>query len=33
MLATNHPQWLKLGLKGEGEGLRIFRNAVQLIGR
>jgi phosphoribosylformylglycinamidine synthase subunit PurQ / glutaminase len=28
MLATNHPQWQKLGLRGEGEGIRIFRNAV-----
>jgi phosphoribosylformylglycinamidine synthase subunit PurQ / glutaminase len=31
MLATNHPQWQKLGLKGEGEGIRIFRNAVELV--
>jgi phosphoribosylformylglycinamidine synthase subunit PurQ / glutaminase len=31
MLATNHPQWQKLGLKGEGEGIRIFRNAVDFI--
>lgn len=32
MLATNHPQWQKLGLKGEGEGIRIFRNAVDYVG-
>jgi phosphoribosylformylglycinamidine synthase subunit PurQ / glutaminase len=31
MLATNHPQWQKLGLKGEGEGVRIFRNAVEAV--
>jgi phosphoribosylformylglycinamidine synthase subunit PurQ / glutaminase len=31
MLATNHPQWQKLGLKGEGEGIRIFRNAVEFV--
>ena len=31
MLATNHPQWQKLGLKGEGEGIRIFRNAVDYV--
>src|SRR5690606_36491103 len=31
MLATNHPQWQKLGLKGEGEGVRIFRNAVDFV--
>ncbi len=31
MLATNHPQWQKLGLRGEGEGIRIFRNAVEFV--
>jgi phosphoribosylformylglycinamidine synthase len=31
MLATNHPQWQKLGLQGEGEGIRIFRNAVDHV--
>ena len=31
MLATNHPQWQKLGLKGEGEGIRLFRNAVEHV--
>ena len=31
MLATNHPQWQKLGLRGEGEGIRIFRNAVEYV--
>jgi phosphoribosylformylglycinamidine synthase I len=31
MLATNHPQWQKLGLRGEGEGVRIFRNAIEYV--
>ncbi len=26
--ATQHPQWTRLGLKGHGAGLQIFRNAV-----
>jgi phosphoribosylformylglycinamidine synthase len=29
VLATQHPQWTRLGLAPEGEGLRLFRNAVQ----
>ncbi len=31
MLATNHPEWQKLGLKGEGAGIQIFRNAVDTV--
>ncbi len=31
MHATNHPQWLRLGLRGEGEGLKFFRNAVDFV--
>ena len=31
IFATNHPQWQKLGLKGEGEGVAIFRNAVEAV--
>ncbi len=31
MLATNHPQWQKLGLRGGGAGLQIFRNAVEFV--
>lgn len=27
--ATQHPQWTRLGLSGEGAGGRIFRNAVE----
>lgn len=29
VLPTQHPQWTRLGLQPEGEGLRLFRNAVQ----
>jgi phosphoribosylformylglycinamidine synthase I len=29
LFATQHPQWTRLGLTGEGEGFKIFRNAVQ----
>jgi phosphoribosylformylglycinamidine synthase subunit PurQ / glutaminase len=28
LFATQHPQWTRLGLKGNGEGLKLFRNAV-----
>ncbi len=27
--ATNHPQWTRKGLSGEGAGLQVFRNAVE----
>ena len=27
--ATQHPRWTRLGLSGEGDGLRVFRNAVE----
>jgi len=27
--ATQHPRWTRLGLGGEGEGLKLFRNAVE----
>jgi phosphoribosylformylglycinamidine synthase len=30
--ATQHPQWTRLGLKGEGQGMRLFRNAVEYFG-
>jgi phosphoribosylformylglycinamidine synthase subunit PurQ / glutaminase len=30
--ATQHPQWTRRRLKGPGEGLRIFRNAVSYFG-
>jgi phosphoribosylformylglycinamidine synthase len=29
---TNHPQWTRRDLPDEGEGLKIFRNAVAYAG-
>jgi phosphoribosylformylglycinamidine synthase subunit PurQ / glutaminase len=29
LLPTQHPQWTRLGLASEGDGLRLFRNAVE----
>ncbi len=29
VLATQHPQWTRRGLAPEGDGLRLFRNAVE----
>jgi phosphoribosylformylglycinamidine synthase len=29
VLPTQHPRWTRLGLAPEGDGLRLFRNAVQ----
>ena len=29
VLPTQHPRWTRVGLAPEGEGLRLFRNAVQ----
>ncbi|MEZ6131975.1 MAG: phosphoribosylformylglycinamidine synthase subunit PurQ [Planctomycetaceae bacterium] len=28
LFATQHPQWTRLGLKGDGQGLQLFRNAI-----
>ena len=28
LFATQHPQWTRNGLRGEGDGMKIFRNAV-----
>jgi len=28
LFATQHPHWTRKGLRGEGDGIRIFRNAV-----
>lgn len=28
LFATQHPRWTRLRLRGEGDGIRIFRNAV-----
>ena len=30
--ATQHPRWTRLGLTGEGEGFKIFQNAVRAFG-
>jgi phosphoribosylformylglycinamidine synthase I len=32
VLPTQHPRWTRLGLAREGEGLRLFRNAVEFFG-
>ena len=32
LFATQHPQWTRLGLRGEGDGIRMFRNAVNYFG-
>ncbi|MFO0916789.1 MAG: phosphoribosylformylglycinamidine synthase subunit PurQ [Planctomycetaceae bacterium] len=32
LFATQHPQWTRLGLSGEGAGMQIFRNAVGYFG-
>jgi len=29
LFATQHPQWSRLGLRGEGKGMQIFRNAIE----
>jgi phosphoribosylformylglycinamidine synthase I len=31
VLSTQHPQWTRLGLAPEGDGLRVFRNAVEFF--
>ena len=31
MLPTQHPQWTRHGLASEGDGLRLFRNAVEFF--
>ena len=31
LFPTQHPQWTRHGLKEEGEGLQIFRNAVEFF--
>ena len=31
VLPTQHPRWTRLGLAAEGDGLAIFRNAVQFF--
>lgn len=31
VLPTQHPQWTRRGLQAEGDGLRLFRNAVEFL--
>lgn len=31
VLGTQHPRWTREGLKDEGEGLKLFRNAVEYL--
>lgn len=31
VLPTQHPQWTRLGLRAEGDGLKLFRNAVEFF--
>jgi len=31
IFAHHHPQWQKLGLTGDGEGLKLFRNVVEVL--
>jgi phosphoribosylformylglycinamidine synthase len=31
VLPTQHPRWTRLGLAAEGDGLRLFRNAVEFF--
>lgn len=32
LFATQHPQWTRRKLRGEGEGIKLFRNAVAYFG-
>ena len=32
LFATQHPQWTRRGLKGDGAGLKLFQNAVAYFG-
>ena len=31
VLPTQHPRWTREGLKSEGDGLKLFRNAVEFF--
>ncbi len=33
VLPTQHPQWTRNGLKAEGDGLQLFRNAVEFFAK
>lgn len=32
LFATQHPQWTRTGVRGDGQGLQLFRNAVSYFG-
>ncbi|MEO2016577.1 MAG: phosphoribosylformylglycinamidine synthase subunit PurQ [Fuerstiella sp.] len=32
LFATQHPQWTRNGMRGDGQGLQLFRNAVSYFG-
>ena len=32
LFATQHPQWTRNGMRGEGQGLQVFRNAIGYFG-
>lgn len=32
LFATQHPHWTRLGMRGEGAGMQLFRNAVAYFG-
>ncbi|MCP4505755.1 MAG: phosphoribosylformylglycinamidine synthase subunit PurQ, partial [Fuerstiella sp.] len=32
LFATQHPQWTRTGMRGEGHGLQLFRNAISYFG-
>jgi phosphoribosylformylglycinamidine synthase len=32
VLPTQHPQWTRLGLGEDGDGMRLFKNAVEFFG-
>ncbi|WP_437191265.1 phosphoribosylformylglycinamidine synthase I [Planctomicrobium sp. SH527] len=32
LFATQHPQWTRRGMRGEGAGFQLFRNAVEYFG-
>ena len=32
LFATQHPQWTRTGMRGDGQGLQLFRNAVSYFG-
>ena len=33
MFAYQHPRWTREGLKDEGDGMQVFRNAIEYVSR